>query len=135
VTVPNRSEILGWTSRIPYTSHHKHISTERLDGTGEWLLKKNEYRKWRDSSASKLLLLRGIRKLPLFYQSLIPASDFHTRSVRGFQVTGERPRAGVLCALVHLDFAKSEGYVVGQRDLDKRRGRLRLFVAVEESLF
>ena len=56
-----KSEILGWISNIPYTSHHKHISEERLEGTGKWLFEREEYRTWRSSSASKLLLLRGIR--------------------------------------------------------------------------
>jgi len=64
LAVSNRSQILEWISTIPYTSHHRKISEGRLDGTGEWLLARNEYRDWRESSASKLLLLRGIRKLP-----------------------------------------------------------------------
>ena len=62
----DRSKILGWISTIPYTSHHRQISEGRLDGTGEWFLAKDEYRDWRESSASKLLLLRGIRKFALF---------------------------------------------------------------------
>ena len=56
-----RSEILKWVSNIPYTSHHKLISEGRLEGTGVWLLRREEYRTWRSSSTSKLLLLRGIR--------------------------------------------------------------------------
>ena len=56
-----RSEILEWISNIPYTSHHKRIAEGRLRGTGGWLLEREEYRTWRSSSASKLLLLRGIR--------------------------------------------------------------------------
>ncbi|KAI5841657.1 hypothetical protein BZA05DRAFT_344843, partial [Tricharina praecox] len=55
-----RSDILEWISKIPYTNHHKRISEVRLKGTGEWLFKKTEYHNWRSSSASKLLLLRGI---------------------------------------------------------------------------
>jgi hypothetical protein len=69
VAVPNRSQILEWISTIPYTSHHRRISEDRLDGTGQWLLAREEYSEWRVSRRSKLLLLRGIRKLsytPIF---------------------------------------------------------------------
>jgi len=56
---------LGRISNIPYTEHHKRIKTSRLKDTGAWLFQKMEYRMWLDSSASKLLLLRGIRKFRL----------------------------------------------------------------------
>jgi len=59
-----RSEILEWISTIPYTSHHRQISDGRLEGTAEWILERGEYRAWRESSVSMLLLLRGIRKSP-----------------------------------------------------------------------
>ncbi|RPB05437.1 hypothetical protein L873DRAFT_1663125, partial [Choiromyces venosus 120613-1] len=36
----------------------------RLNGTGEWLLGRKEYRDWRSSSPSMLLLLRGIHEMP-----------------------------------------------------------------------
>jgi hypothetical protein len=65
VTASERSQILAWISTLPYTSHHKRISERRLKGTGTWLFDKKEYRDWRDTSASKLLLLRGIRKSQL----------------------------------------------------------------------
>jgi hypothetical protein len=61
-----RTEILEWISIIPYTSHHSRISDSRLEGTGEWIFAKTEYHKWRAFEGSKLLLLRGIRKLPTF---------------------------------------------------------------------
>ena len=63
-TGSKRSEILDWISDVPYTSHHKRIGEGRLEGTGKWLLGRDEYRTWRSSSASKLLLLRGIRMSP-----------------------------------------------------------------------
>ena len=63
-TGSKRSEILEWISDVPYTSHHKRIGEGRLEGTGKWLLGRDEYRTWRSSSASKLLLLRGIRMTP-----------------------------------------------------------------------
>ncbi|KAI5813266.1 hypothetical protein BZA77DRAFT_346375 [Pyronema omphalodes] len=56
----DRSAILQWISTIPYISHHKRISEERLEGTGEWLFERPEYEEWMSSSDSKLLLLRGI---------------------------------------------------------------------------
>ncbi|KAI5810371.1 hypothetical protein BZA77DRAFT_172525 [Pyronema omphalodes] len=56
----DRSAILQWISAIPYISHHKRISEERLEGTGEWLFERPEYEEWMSSSESKLLLLRGI---------------------------------------------------------------------------
>ncbi|KAA8894561.1 hypothetical protein FN846DRAFT_786170, partial [Sphaerosporella brunnea] len=55
-----RTQILKWISTIAYTDHHARISEGRLKGTGDWLFKKEEYRAWRSSSASKLLLLHGI---------------------------------------------------------------------------
>ncbi|KAI5813160.1 hypothetical protein BZA77DRAFT_131237 [Pyronema omphalodes] len=54
------SSILQWISTIPYRSHHKCISEGRVEGTGEWLLARQEYKDWMSSSESKLLLLRGI---------------------------------------------------------------------------
>ena len=72
-----RSEILEWISNIPYTSHHKHISEGRLKGTGEWLFEREEYRTWRSSSASKLLLLRGIRMFSFFLHQ-VPVGSFLT---------------------------------------------------------
>ncbi|KAF8416300.1 hypothetical protein EV426DRAFT_686871, partial [Tirmania nivea] len=54
-----KSEILQWISEIPYTEHHTRISESRLNGTTDWLLKREEYWNWQATSASKLLLLRG----------------------------------------------------------------------------
>ncbi|KAF8417569.1 hypothetical protein EV426DRAFT_645752 [Tirmania nivea] len=39
--------------------HYTRISESRLNGTTDWLLKREEYWNWRATSASKLLLLRG----------------------------------------------------------------------------
>jgi len=79
--VSNRSQILEWISTISYTSHHERISEGRLDGTCEWILARSEYRNWRDSSVSKLLLLRGIRKLAYLYimHSCLTNSLFNSR--------------------------------------------------------
>ncbi|KAI5796206.1 hypothetical protein FPQ18DRAFT_423767 [Pyronema domesticum] len=55
-----RSSILEWISTVPYSSHHQRINAGRLEGTGQWLLERQDYRTWISSSVSKLLLLRGI---------------------------------------------------------------------------
>ncbi|KAI5821056.1 hypothetical protein BZA77DRAFT_272596 [Pyronema omphalodes] len=54
-----RSSILAWISNIPYKSHHDRINSTRLEGTGMWLLERDDYKAWISSSVSKLLLLRG----------------------------------------------------------------------------
>ena len=59
----DKIKILEWISQIPYSNHHTRISENRLKQTGEWILEKQEYRSWQSESVSKLLLLRGIRKL------------------------------------------------------------------------
>jgi hypothetical protein len=65
VAASRKFEIFAWISTLPYTSHHRRINEQRLEGTGTWLFDKKEYCDWRDSSTSKLLLLRGIRKSQL----------------------------------------------------------------------
>lgn len=57
-----RSEILKWTSDIPYLDHHKLASTGRTSGTGVWLLEHDQYRDWQSSNESIILWLHGIRK-------------------------------------------------------------------------
>jgi hypothetical protein len=59
-----RLEILTWISDIPYESNHYTAREERTDGTGEWLLRHERYREWRESSASTILWLHGIRGCP-----------------------------------------------------------------------
>jgi len=55
------SVILKWISAVPVISHHKRISDGRLEGTAEWIFERKEYRKWKSSTVSTLLLLPGIR--------------------------------------------------------------------------
>ncbi|KAI5850862.1 hypothetical protein BZA05DRAFT_51671 [Tricharina praecox] len=71
-----RSEILEWISTIPYTSHHRSISDCRLDGTGTWIFDKDEYRTWRASNVSLLLLLRGIPGVGKTYIALTVVDYF-----------------------------------------------------------
>lgn len=61
-----RSEILCWTSNVPYEANHKTAREGRTVDTGQWLLTHERYRQWRNSSASMILWLHGIRKYSLF---------------------------------------------------------------------
>ena len=79
--VSRRTEILEWISTIPYLDHHKRISEGRLGGTAEWLLRRKEYLNWESSSASKLLLLRGIRKSPV--GSIVQVLSYRLTRVAG----------------------------------------------------
>lgn len=55
-----RARILKAISPIPYRLHHKTARKSRLEGSGQWLLQKPEYRSWRESSTSSVLWLHGI---------------------------------------------------------------------------
>ncbi|KAE8441164.1 hypothetical protein EG329_005820 [Mollisiaceae sp. DMI_Dod_QoI] len=58
-----RQNILKWvsdTEALAYFKHHKESKREILEGTGQWLLKDDVYKKWKDDSASSLLWLHGI---------------------------------------------------------------------------
>ncbi|KAM7197300.1 hypothetical protein V8F33_005728 [Rhypophila sp. PSN 637] len=55
-----RAKILRAISNIQYSSHHKSARKGRLQGSGQWLLQKPEYRAWREDSASAVLWLHGI---------------------------------------------------------------------------
>jgi hypothetical protein len=59
--------ILQWVSRIPYASNHIAAKEGRTKGTAEWILRHPTFRTWRESSASMLLWLHGIRKFLMFY--------------------------------------------------------------------
>ena len=60
-----RSQILCWTSDIPYRDHHELARTGRTIGTGEWLLKHSQFQEWHSSNESMILWLHGIRKSSL----------------------------------------------------------------------
>ena len=57
-----RSEILRWTSQIPYEDHHTTARKGRTKDTGGWLLKHGQYQAWQSSDESMILWLHGIRK-------------------------------------------------------------------------
>ena len=58
----DRYEMLHWISAIHYESDHDFARTNRLEGTGVWLLEQREYREWRDISSSAVFWLHGVRK-------------------------------------------------------------------------
>lgn len=59
-----RSNILIWTSDIPYQDHHTIACKGRTKDTGEWLFEHRQYKVWQSSDESMILWLHGIRKSP-----------------------------------------------------------------------
>ncbi|KAL0631516.1 hypothetical protein Q9L58_009624, partial [Maublancomyces gigas] len=53
-------KILKWLSRIEYMHHHQIALEGIVEGTGGWLLEKEEFRRWRYSNVSSILWLHGI---------------------------------------------------------------------------
>ena len=53
-------ELLSWISSTPFSRHHELHSGNLLPGSGEWLLEHPEFRTWKASSSSSILLLHGI---------------------------------------------------------------------------
>ncbi|KAI0856607.1 hypothetical protein F4860DRAFT_398338 [Xylaria cubensis] len=56
----DRLRILNAISKIPYGTHHKEERNGRVEGSGEWFLKKPEFKEWRRSSSPSVLWLHGI---------------------------------------------------------------------------
>lgn len=54
-----RVKILLWLSDIPFHDHHKFSREHRHKETGNWLLQHDKFWKWRNSSGSSMLWLRG----------------------------------------------------------------------------
>jgi hypothetical protein len=57
-----RHDVMCWASSIPYAKVHATARAGRTSATGEWLLAHERFREWRDSSASMIMWLHGIRK-------------------------------------------------------------------------
>ncbi len=53
--------ILQWVSSVPYESNHSAAKAGRTDGTAEWILRHPTFCQRRQSSASMMLWLHGIR--------------------------------------------------------------------------
>ena len=57
-----QSKVLQWASHIRYLEDH-HIAKRGIaDNTGNWILRHESYRRWKDSEQSEVLWLHGIRK-------------------------------------------------------------------------
>lgn len=54
-----KTEALRWISDISYANHFSRASSKILDGTGEWLFKSAEFRKWRSSDTAEILRIHG----------------------------------------------------------------------------
>lgn len=57
-----RNLIQMWVSSIPYEDNHSLAKEKRIQDTGDWIMKRPEYKEWRDSKTSMILWLHGIRK-------------------------------------------------------------------------
>jgi Cdc6-like AAA superfamily ATPase len=55
-----RGKILQWISAVHHETDHYNAQKGRQDGTGDWLLARRHYLKWRDSPTSTTLWLHGI---------------------------------------------------------------------------
>jgi hypothetical protein len=56
-----RINILKRISATPYRGHHIDIQERRTKGTGEWILKSDEFQQWQASETSTITLLYGAR--------------------------------------------------------------------------
>ena len=50
---------MEWLSIVKSGDHHAEVVKTRLDGTGAWLLQRNEVREWLESRDSAVLWLHG----------------------------------------------------------------------------
>ena len=55
-----RLQLLHWLSPVPFSSHQKRHSENRIPGSGQWLLDHDRYLSWRNTSSSSIFLLHGI---------------------------------------------------------------------------
>ena len=53
-------QLLKWLSPVPFSSHHKRHFESRIPGSGQWLLKHEQYLHWSNNSTSAIFLLHGI---------------------------------------------------------------------------
>jgi ankyrin repeat protein/DNA polymerase III delta prime subunit len=53
-------ELLRWLSSCPFTRHQEALSEARMPNSAVWLQVHPEYRNWKSSSSSSILLLHGI---------------------------------------------------------------------------
>lgn len=65
-----RLDVLRWVSKMPTDDHHTIARDKRTPQTGQWILQKQEFQRWIESSSPLLLWIHGIRKN--FKTSLTP---------------------------------------------------------------
>ncbi|KAL8736090.1 MAG: hypothetical protein Q9181_002565 [Wetmoreana brouardii] len=53
-------QLLHWLSCVPFSSHNKRHSQNRIHGSGQWLLDHDQYVNWRNTSSSSVFLLHGV---------------------------------------------------------------------------
>ncbi|KAI3318438.1 ankyrin repeat-containing domain protein [Xylariaceae sp. AK1471] len=53
-------KLVQWLSKVPVSAHHTLRSDERMPDSANWLLDHADYRHWKNSSSSEILLLHGI---------------------------------------------------------------------------
>ena len=58
VRADENPEIMQWLSPLDLRRRHQEVSTDRVDGVGNWLLEINEFREWmsNESGADKAVL-------------------------------------------------------------------------------
>ena len=57
--VDKRQKILNWLSEVKSEDHHAEVVKTRLEGTGAWLLHRQEIRNWLEAEESSVLWLHG----------------------------------------------------------------------------
>lgn len=70
------STILQWTSQVSYEENHYVACEKRTPQTGLWILRHGLYSEWRNSSASTILWLHGIRKCCLYLLAGTTKTDY-----------------------------------------------------------
>ena len=49
VIADQNAEIMQWLSPLDPRGRHQDVRTDRIDGVGNWLLERNEFREWRSN--------------------------------------------------------------------------------------
>jgi hypothetical protein len=92
VNANEQLEILEWISAIPYRKHHNTVKEARAADTCRWLLERNRFREWEDTSSSVILWLQGSRKSAVTLRLRDWKLTFVSRRRQDFpHVNGHRP--------------------------------------------
>ncbi|KAI0202878.1 ankyrin repeat-containing domain protein [Astrocystis sublimbata] len=60
VEATKHAQLVHWLSKIPVSAHHMLRSDERIPGSARWMFDHQDFKTWRNSSSSSILLLHGI---------------------------------------------------------------------------